>query len=123
MPTLQKPSIPTQPAFSSAITSHGPIGHAVLSCQFRIPEPQIEAARFRPRVQQARIDDRLKAGDSNFVRWPNLDQRVQRAPRVVRHQDLHPPLRQVLYRLVLRASFTVLTLRGTPSFFVSTPPK
>ena len=78
--------------------------------QFLGLEPQVGSDRLGTGLAEAGVELGLEAGHGDVGGRPDVQQRVQRAPGLVGHEDLHLPLGQVLDVVVERARLRLLSL-------------
>ena len=81
-------------------------------------ETQVGSMRLRQRMTETWIQLRLEARHSDLFRRANMQSRMQDASRVVRHQNLHLPLRQCFHVKILCPVFLVFAFRGCTGLFV-----
>src|SRR5438105_3133250 len=81
-------------------------------------ETQICSWSIRSRMTEAREQFRFETRHSDLFRCTHMKTRVQDAPRVVRHKDMHLSLRKRFHVEILDAILFVLSLGGCPRFLV-----
>ncbi len=82
----------------------------MLGNQLRCREAKVGASRISTRLSHARVQLRCKVRSRDVLRWTDVQQLVQRATRVIRHENLHLSFGKILDVLIQGARLPVFTL-------------